>query len=116
MDKLSFTLLVVALVLCAIMAVVFVFLKVKDIKANKNRYYPFTSHNGTCFHGYKNPPAPPVSNNDMCYRPEVDKTTTPPTVINTDPLAILREDTYSNDDIDRMTGAMHRRQYAESQM
>ncbi|HEY5509048.1 MAG TPA: hypothetical protein VIK29_10270 [Paludibacter sp.] len=32
-----------------------------------------------------------------------------------DPLAILREDVYSNDDINRMVGVMHRKQYQESQ-
>jgi uncharacterized protein YoxC len=42
----------------------------------------------------------------------VDRTTTPNS---SDPLHILREDTYTNDDINRMTGEMHRRQYAESQ-
>ena len=31
----------------------------------------------------------------------------------TDPLRILREDTYTNDDINRMVGEMERRQYAE---
>jgi len=38
-----------------------------------------------------------------------------PTPNSSDPLRILREDTYTNDDINRMTGEMHRRQYAESQ-
>jgi uncharacterized protein YoxC len=44
----------------------------------------------------------------------VNRTTTPPTENTTDPLSILREDSYTNDDINRMTGEMHRRQYAES--
>jgi len=32
-----------------------------------------------------------------------------------DPLSILREDVYSNDDLNRMVGAMHRKQYKVSQ-
>lgn len=32
-----------------------------------------------------------------------------------DPLVIVREDTYSNEEIDEMTGRMHRKQYQESQ-
>ncbi|HEY5508425.1 MAG TPA: hypothetical protein VIK29_07135 [Paludibacter sp.] len=32
-----------------------------------------------------------------------------------DPLSILREDVYSNDDLNRMVGAMHREQYKASQ-
>jgi hypothetical protein len=52
---------------------------------------------------------------DSCYRPTIDRTTKPPTPNSSDPLHILREDCYTNDDINRMTGEMHRRQYAESQ-
>ena len=32
-----------------------------------------------------------------------------------DPLSILREDVYTNDDINTMVGAMHRKQYKASQ-
>lgn len=32
-----------------------------------------------------------------------------------DPLALLREDTYSNEELDEMTGRMHRAQYAREQ-
>jgi len=32
-----------------------------------------------------------------------------------DPLSVLREDTYSNEELDEMSGRMHRRQYAEQQ-
>ncbi len=40
----------------------------------------------------KNPPAPPPKQN-------------------ADPLKLLREDTYSNEEIDEITGHMHREQY-----
>lgn len=41
-------------------------------------------------------------------KPTIDRENT------NDPLRILREDCYTNDDINRMVGEMERRQYAEN--